>query len=120
MSSYLTTATNGPFETRFGELANGLPEYNAVDPDVALRASEDTDPDPDPDVAWQRLEPQGEIVEFFSDLYGRYPFSSVGAIIDWAPTSAMPSSRRPSPTIRASPAPRPSSTRSPTSGSATR
>ena len=85
MSSYLTTATNGPFETRFGELANGLPEYNAVDPDVALRASEDPDPDPDPDVAWQRLEPQGEIVEFFTDLYGRYPFSSVGAIIDWAP-----------------------------------
>ena len=81
MASYLTTATNGPFETRFGRLPNGLPEYNAVDPDTRVLR---TDP-PNPALAWDRLKPQPEIVDFFSGLYGRYPFESVGAIIDWAP-----------------------------------
>jgi aminopeptidase N len=82
MASYLVTATNGPFETRFGRLPNGLPEYNAVDPDT--RESED-DPGPNPALAWERLAAQPEIVAFFSKLYGAYPFSSVGSIIDWAP-----------------------------------
>jgi aminopeptidase N len=82
LASYLTTATNGPFETRFRRLAGGLPEYNAVDPDT--RESEE-DPAGNPALAWERLAPQPEIVEFFSDLYGEYPFSSVGAIVDWAP-----------------------------------
>ena len=81
MSSYLTTATNGPFETRFGRLPNGLPEYNAVDPDTRVGLN---DP-PNPALAWERLAPQGEIVSFFSQLYGRYPFESVGGIVDWAP-----------------------------------
>ena len=81
MASYLATATNGPFETRFGRLQNGLPEYNAVDPDTRVNR---TSP-PNPALAWDRLAPQGEIVDFFSDLYGRYPFTSVGGIIDWAP-----------------------------------
>jgi aminopeptidase N len=83
LASYLTTATNGPFETRFGRLASGLPEYNAVDPDT--RESE-SDPGPNPDLAWERLAAQPEIVQFFSELYGEYPFSSVGAIVDWAPS----------------------------------
>ena len=82
LASYLVTATNGPFDTRFERLPNGLPEYNAVDPDT--RESE-SDPGPSPDLAWERLAAQPEIVAFFSRLYGRYPFSSVGAIIDWAP-----------------------------------
>jgi aminopeptidase N len=82
LSSYLTTATNGPFETRFRRLPGGLPEYNAVDPDT--RESED-DPAGTPALAWERLAAQPEIVGFFSQLYGEYPFSSVGAIVDWAP-----------------------------------
>jgi aminopeptidase N len=83
LSSYLTTATNGPFETRFRRLPSGLPEYNAVDPDT--RESTD-DPAANPALAWERLARQPEIVSFFSKLYGEYPFSSVGAIIDWAPS----------------------------------
>jgi aminopeptidase N len=83
LASYLTTATNGPFETRFGRLPGGLPEYNAVDPDTR---ESDSDPGPNPDLAWERLAAQPEIVEFFSELYGEYPFSSVGAIVDWAPS----------------------------------
>jgi len=84
MSSYLATATNGPFETRFYE-ANGLPMYDAVDPDTRQSTAADPYPDPDPDVAWQRLALQPEIIAFFSDLYGHYPFSTGGGIVDWAP-----------------------------------
>jgi aminopeptidase N len=81
MAPYLATATNGFFETRFGRLPSGLPEYNAVDPNTRVNAASP----PDPGLAWERLEPQPEIVEFFSDLYGPYPFESVGGIFDWAP-----------------------------------
>jgi aminopeptidase N len=81
MASYLATATNGVFETRFGRLPNGLPEYNAVDPQTRVN---DASP-PNPALAWDRLEPQPEIVDFFSELYGRYPYESVGGIVDWAP-----------------------------------
>ena len=81
MSPYLATATNGPFETRFYS-ANGLAMYDAVDPDAALSLAVDPDPDPDPDVAWERLSRQPEIIAFFSDLYGDYPFSTGGGIID--------------------------------------
>lgn len=82
MSSYLVTATNGAFQTRFDRLPGGLLQYNAVDPDT--RESE-SDPAPAPDLAWERLAAQPEIVAFFSKLYGQYPFSSVGSIVDWAP-----------------------------------
>ncbi len=85
MSSYLMTATNGPFETKFYTTAFGLPMYDAVDPDTALSTPVDPDPDPDPEVAWERLAAQGEIIVFFSGLYGAYPFTSGGGIVDWAP-----------------------------------
>jgi aminopeptidase N len=81
MAPYLATATNGVFETRFGRLDSGLPEYNAVDPQTRVNAQSP----PNPALAWDRLAAQPEIVEFFSDLYGPYPFESVGGIIDWAP-----------------------------------
>jgi aminopeptidase N len=81
MVPYLSTATNGVFELRFGTLPNGLPEYNAVDPETRSSA----DRDPNPDLAWSRLQVQPEAVQFLSDLYGPYPFESVGAIVDWAP-----------------------------------
>jgi aminopeptidase N len=80
MAPYLATATNGPFLTEFYE-ANGLPMYDAVDPDT--RTSR-TAP-PNPALAFERLDAQPEIIEFFSELYGRYPFTTGGGIIDWAP-----------------------------------
>ena len=86
MASYLATATNGPFETRFRRLPGGLPEYNAVDPDTREDYDADDPENPkNPALAWERLEPQPEIVRFFSSLYGPYPFESIGSIIDWAP-----------------------------------
>jgi aminopeptidase N len=81
MASYLATATNGVFETRFGRLDNGLPEYNAVDPQTRVNVTSE----PNPALAWARLAPQGEIVDFFSDLIGPYPYESIGGIMDWAP-----------------------------------
>jgi aminopeptidase N len=80
MSSYLATATNGEFLTR-SYTATGLLFFDAVDPNTRrLR----TDP-PNPALAFERLDPQPEIVSFFSSLYGPYPFNSGGGIIDWAP-----------------------------------
>ncbi len=80
MSPYLATATNGTFLTdRYR--ANGVFMYDAVDPNTRV---EEADP-PNPALAFARLDPQPEIMAFFSDLYGGYPFSAGGGIIDWAP-----------------------------------
>lgn len=81
MASYLATATNGTFQTRFRRLPGGLPEYNAVDPETRERDTLT----PNPGLAWERLAPQPEIVRFFSSLYGPYPFESIGSVVDWAP-----------------------------------
>ncbi|MGH2780957.1 MAG: M1 family metallopeptidase [Thermoleophilaceae bacterium] len=80
MAPYLATATNGPFLTEFYE-ANGLAMYDAVDPDTRTSSTAE----PNPALAFERLDPQPEIIGFFSDLYGRYPFTSGGGIMDWAP-----------------------------------
>jgi aminopeptidase N len=82
MAPYLSTATNGEFETRFGELPGGLPEYNAVDPTTQRFAPPDM---PEPQLAWERLEAQPGAVALFEELYGEYPFEAIGAIVDWAP-----------------------------------
>jgi aminopeptidase N len=80
MVPYLSTATNGVFELRTGTIA-GVPEYNAVDPNTRRFG----DKQPDPDLAWSRLAVQPEALQFLIDLYGPYPFDSVGAIVDYAP-----------------------------------
>jgi aminopeptidase N len=81
MATYLATATNGVFETRFGQLDSGLPRYDAVDPQTRRFGQKE----PNPALAWERLSIEPEVVSFFSDLYGPYPFDSVGGIVDWAP-----------------------------------
>jgi aminopeptidase N len=94
MASYLTTATNGVFQTESrptrcdeGELLLcsyetefGLQMYDAVDPTTRRGLN---DP-PNPDLAYERLDPQPEIIDFFSNLYGDYPYTSGGGIIDTA------------------------------------
>jgi aminopeptidase N len=79
MAPYLATATNGEFLTDFYS-ADGLPFYDAVDPNTRRLPTQD----PNPTLAFERLDPQPEIVSFFSNLYGPYPFNSAGGIIDWA------------------------------------
>ena len=78
---YLATATSGIFDVDFGTLPSGLPQYNAVDPQTRRFGSKD----PNPELAWDRLALNGSVVDFFSQLYGPYPFESVGGVVDWAP-----------------------------------
>jgi aminopeptidase N len=72
MATYLATATNGVFDLRISH-AGRLPLYHAVDP-VEV-----------PNGAFDRLAAEAEVIRFFSRLYGPYPFSSGGGIVDHAP-----------------------------------
>jgi aminopeptidase N len=81
MAPYLATASNGEFLTRQYS-AGGVSIFDAVDPNTRRLTS---DP-PNPTLAFQRLDPEPEIISFFSSLYGPYPFTSSGGIIDWAPS----------------------------------
>ena len=69
MSTYLSTSTLGKFDLSITSMANGLPVYVAVDPQLAKG---------------QVLSKLVESVEFYSSLYGPYPFNAVGAIVDSA------------------------------------
>jgi len=80
MAPYLATATNGEFLTQFRSV-NGVGFWDAVDPNTRRFNSNV----PNPTLAFQRLDPEPEIVSFFSQLYGPYPYRSSGGIVDWAP-----------------------------------
>ena len=54
MASYLATATNGRFQTRFERLPGGLWRFDAVDP----QTREDEDDPPNPALAFERLDPE--------------------------------------------------------------
>ncbi len=69
MSTYLATSTLGRFDLTQSTLASGLPVYIAVDPQLAKG---------------QVLSKLPEAVEFYTSIYGPYPFNSVGAIVDSA------------------------------------
>jgi aminopeptidase N len=69
MAPYLATVTNGRFDLTISSTSAGTPTYVAVDPQL----------------------PKGEvlsklpaIVDFYSSIYGPYPFNAVGAIVDSA------------------------------------
>jgi aminopeptidase N len=79
MVPYLTTATNGVFELRIGTV-NGLPEYNAVDPQTRRFGQKE----PNPGLAFERLALNEPAIDLFTELYGPYPYDSVGGIVDWA------------------------------------
>jgi hypothetical protein len=81
MVSYLATVTNGFFELRTSTLANGLPRYDAVDPQTRFYGEKT----PRPQDAWDNLAVEPEAVGFLSGLYGAYPFEIVGGVVDWAP-----------------------------------
>jgi len=67
MAPYLATATLGRFDFTQYQLASGLPVYIAVDPTLSTASVLNKLPD---------------IVEFYSSIYGPYPFDAVGAIVD--------------------------------------
>ncbi|TJZ42718.1 M1 family metallopeptidase [Streptomyces piniterrae] len=69
MASYLATATIGTFDFSTSRTPDGLPLYIAVDPAEAAKS----------EPALNRLP---EIIKWERGLFGRYPFSSAGAIVD--------------------------------------
>ncbi|KUL51630.1 metallopeptidase, partial [Streptomyces sp. NRRL F-4489] len=72
MASYLATATIGTFDVRESRTPQGLPLYVAVDPQEA-KASE------------KPLSRLPEILAWGTELFGPYPFSSAGAVVDHTP-----------------------------------
>ncbi len=69
MAPYLATVTNGVFDLRV-DYAGQLPLYHAADPREKS--------------ALESLAPEAEIIDFFSGIYGPYPFTSGGGIVDHA------------------------------------
>ncbi|MEV1167178.1 M1 family metallopeptidase [Nonomuraea sp. NPDC049784] len=69
MASYLATATMGKFDLREGRTPAGIPETAAVDP--KFKTSLD-----------KLFRLSGEITDYWSTVFGPYPFSSTGGIID--------------------------------------
>jgi aminopeptidase N len=68
MAPYLSTTTLGKFDLT-KSTTSGIPTYVAVDPQLAKG---------------QVLSKLAEAVNFFSSIYGPYPFNAVGAIVDSA------------------------------------
>jgi aminopeptidase N len=69
MASYLATATVGKFDVQRYTTASGIPVYNAVDPREAADAAPALAKIPD-------------ILDWETKLFGPYPFSAAGAIVD--------------------------------------
>ena len=69
MAAYLATATVGDFELNSYVAANGTPIIDAVDPSL-------------PDSASANLALTSDMLVFFEELYGPYPFVAYGAIVD--------------------------------------
>ena len=70
MASYLATVTIGRFQVERGR-AGGVPSYVAVDPREARKSR-------------RPLRATPRIMRLFDRLFGPYPFSQVGAIVDHA------------------------------------
>ncbi|WP_344888925.1 M1 family metallopeptidase [Actinomadura meridiana] len=70
MATYLATVDVGRFDVRTGKTSGGVPVITAVDPSVSGAGVD----------AFHRLNTQ--ITEEWSKLFGPYPFSSTGGLID--------------------------------------
>src|SRR4051812_38436188 len=68
MTTYLTTVEVGKFDVTVSDV-DGIPSYVAVDPQLAKG---------------QVLAKLPDVIGFYSSIYGPYPFSAVGAIVDSA------------------------------------
>jgi aminopeptidase N len=68
MAPYLATATLGRFDLTIST-AGGVPSYAAVDPQLSTG---------------NVLRKLPEIVDYYSSIYGPYPFTAAGAIVDSA------------------------------------
>jgi aminopeptidase N len=73
MASYLSTASIGDYVMTTQVGPDGLPIYNFVERDLTAARRATTE-------ASLALQPQ--MIDFFDDIYGPYPFTSFGAIVD--------------------------------------
>lgn len=71
-ASYLVTATNGTFSTRSGTSPGGIRWFTASDPRQAAKSA-------------PVLAKLPAVADYFQSMYGPYPSSSVGAVVDDAP-----------------------------------
>ena len=72
VSDYLVTATVGRFDLHFGRTGRGVPFVVAIDPTQRAGTA----------LVLAKLP---KIVDYFSSVYGAYPFPQTGAIVDDAP-----------------------------------
>lgn len=73
-ASYLTTATIGTFDNlSLSHSSSGIPILSFVDQDLTPA---------DRTTTLASLDRQAEMLDFFEDLYGPYPFESFGAVVD--------------------------------------
>ncbi len=71
MASYLASVDIGRWNFRTGHTPSGIPEIMAVDPSVAGDVRDE-----------QVFGRTGAITDTWAKLFGRYPFTSTGAIVD--------------------------------------
>jgi aminopeptidase N len=69
MASYLSMAAVGDYDLRFSRGPRGLPIIDAVDRDLGPEADDG-------------LARTGEMIGYFNQVFGPYPFTSYGAVID--------------------------------------
>ena len=79
MASYLATASIGNYTMSSQTGPHGLPILNYVDPDTEAVDLDGDDVVDDPAAG---LAQQSQMIAFLEGVFGRYPFSSFGAIVD--------------------------------------
>ncbi|MEP6952571.1 MAG: M1 family metallopeptidase [Solirubrobacteraceae bacterium] len=72
MAPYLSTTTLGKFQVTEGRTPGGVPTYVAVDPKFASNSQTE-------------LAKLPAMVDYYTFVFGAYPFENVGAIVDDAP-----------------------------------
>ncbi|MFF3890502.1 M1 family metallopeptidase [Streptomyces sp. NPDC001914] len=77
MATYLATATIGTFDVRTGTTPGGTPIYVAVDPVLANSNSVDV------------YAVTAEATDYWSQVFGPYPFEETGAIVDDMPEAGF-------------------------------
>ncbi|MFF3908689.1 M1 family metallopeptidase [Streptomyces sp. NPDC001848] len=77
MATYLATATIGKFDVRTGKTPSGIPIYVAIDP--VLKNSNSVDV----------YAVTAEATDYWSKVFGPYPFEETGAIVDDMPEAGF-------------------------------
>ncbi|RPE40533.1 peptidase M1-like protein [Streptomyces sp. Ag109_O5-1] len=77
MATYLATATIGKFDVKTGKTPSGIPIYVAIDPTLAGSNSVDV------------YAVTAAATDYWSQLFGPYPFEETGAIVDDMPEAGF-------------------------------